>query len=105
MARTPPPPLRRQLARVRRRLFFQRLLESLVAAWAAALALGVAWFLLQPHVLPDSLSWQRWAVLGCVLAAGTLAGLAHAVTRRPRAVDAALALDERYGLKERATTG
>jgi septal ring factor EnvC (AmiA/AmiB activator) len=105
MARSTLPPLQRQLARARRRLFLQGLLDGLTLAWAAALALAAGWFLLQPHLLPDALPWLRWAVLGGLVAASTLAAVTFSVIRRPRPVGAALALDERFGLRERVTTG
>ncbi len=105
MARTQVPPLRRQLRRVRRRLFLQTLLDGLVTGWVVALAASAAWFAAQPHLLPASRPSLRWALAGGALALVTLAALARALLRRPSAVDAALAIDERFGLKERVTTG
>ncbi len=104
MPRSTATTLERQVARVRRRLFLQNLLVLLVWAWAGALAVGVAWFLAQPYVLRDALPWYRWAVLGGAVGLATLGAVALAVWRRPSPVVAALSLDERFGLKERATT-
>jgi hypothetical protein len=104
MPRSTAAPLDRQLARVRRRLFLQQLLVLLVWAWVGALAAGVAWFLAQPYLLRDALPWYRWAALGGAAGVATLGAVALAVWRAPSPVVAALSLDERFGLKERATT-
>ena len=104
MPRPTAAPLERQVARVRRRLFLQSLLGLLVWAWAGALLVGVAWFLAQPYLLRDALPWYRWAVLGGTAGVATLGAVALAVWRAPSPVAAALSLDERFGLKERATT-
>jgi hypothetical protein len=92
------------LARVRRRLFLQTLLHALAAGWAAALAAACAWFLALPHLLPGAAPWQRWAAPAAALGVATLAAAAWALRRRPTLLAAALALDERFGLRERATT-
>jgi hypothetical protein len=104
MARSPAMPLDLQVRRARRRLFLQTLLDTLTVAWAIALAAAAGWFLLQPLVLAAAPPWLRWAVLGGAVGIGTLVALILAVCRRPSRVDAALALDNRFGLKERVTT-
>jgi hypothetical protein len=104
MARSTPTPLERQLGRVRRRLFGEGLLEALAWGWAGALVLAVAWFLAQPYLLTDAPVVLRWYVLGGAAATGTLAAVGWALLRAPSAVAAALDLDQRFGLKERATT-
>jgi hypothetical protein len=96
--------LNRQLARVRRRLFAQTLLVTLAWAWSAALAVAAAWFLAQPWLWAEPPGWLRWAVAGGLAGCGTLLAVALAVLRRPSHIAAALALDERFGLKERVTT-
>jgi hypothetical protein len=96
--------LDRQLTRVRRRLFAQKLLAALAWAWSTALAVAAAWFLAQPWLWPEPPAWLRWAVVGGSAGCGTLLAVALAVLRRPSRVAAALALDECFGLKERATT-
>ena len=98
------PTLHRQVARVRRRLFLQNLVQVLVRCWVAALLVAVAWFLAEPFVLGDSLPLLRWFVLGGSVAAATLLGVAFCTWRAPSPVTAALSLDERFQLKERATT-
>ena len=104
MARPTLTPLDRQVARVRRRLFGQCLIEMLAATWIGALALSAGWLLLEPHTLPDAAGWYRWAAVGTFLGAGTVVAFAWAGRRMPSRIDAALALDERFHLKERVTT-
>jgi uncharacterized coiled-coil DUF342 family protein len=97
-------PLHRQLARVRRRLFWQTLVTSLLQCTAAALLLSAAWFLLQRLLLPASTDGLRWAVAGGLVGAGLLSASLLAFLRAPSKLAAALSLDERFGLKERVTT-
>jgi uncharacterized coiled-coil DUF342 family protein len=104
MARPQPPPLQRQLRRVRRRLFWQTLLACLFWCWAGALALSAGWFLAQSFLIPSPPGWLRLAVAGSVLGSATLLGIFLGVLRTPGRLDAALLLDERFGLKERVTT-
>jgi hypothetical protein len=104
MARQPLPPLQLQLRRVRRRLFLQGLCDSLVIGWAAALALSACWLLAQPHVAAGAPPLARWGTVGGVTLLATIVAFAVAIARRPTSLTAALALDERFGLKERSTT-
>jgi hypothetical protein len=104
MAASDVSPLHRQLARVRRRLFLHGLLAALSWAWVGALLLAAGWFLLQPALITEAPPGGRWVVAGSLAAAATVVAVALAVLRRPRPVAAALAFDERFGLKERVTT-
>jgi hypothetical protein len=106
MAHSTASPLQRQVTRVRRRLFLQTLVRSLIWSWFGALTLTAVWFLLQPLLIDDKnpLSWIHWAVLGGAVFAATGLAVAVAVMRRASPVQAALALDERFQLKERITT-
>jgi hypothetical protein len=104
MARTPLSPVQRQIARVRRRLFLQTLLARLLWCWAGALALSAGWFVAQPFLAATPPDWLRLTVAGGVLGAGTLLAGVLAVLQAPPRLDAALLLDERFGLKERVTT-
>jgi uncharacterized coiled-coil DUF342 family protein len=96
--------VRLQVARACRRLFVQTLLDSLARCWAAALLLCTLWFLIQPWLLGPMEGWVRWAVAGGVFALCTIAGVWLAWRRAPSAVEAALEIDLRFKLKERATT-
>ena len=99
-------PIQRQVARVRRRLFLQTLVRSLAWSWFVALTLAVVWLLVRPLLIVDehALKWMNWTVLGSALFVGTGLAVVIAVARRPSLVQAALALDERFQLKERVTT-
>lgn len=96
--------LQKQVGRVSRRLFWQRLLNSLVWCWAGALVLSAGWFVLEPLVLAEPVWWLRWAVAGAALGVATVLAGAVALCRAPSRLAAALLLDERFGLKERVTT-
>jgi hypothetical protein len=97
-------PLHRQLGRVSRRLFLQSLVDVLAWCWAGALVLGAAWLLAEPLVSGERAEWVRWAVAGGIGLAGTMLAVLLAVLRAPSKLEAALSLDERFGLKERVTT-
>jgi hypothetical protein len=104
MAHSSATPFDRQLTRVRRRLFLQTLLEMLVWCWIGALALSAGWFLTEPYLRLDAEAWLRWTVAGGLLGVGFVLAIVLAALRVPSRVAAALALDERFGLKERVTT-
>lgn len=96
--------LDRQLSRVRRRLFLTTLLSQLTWAWVVALLLGSGWLLVQPYLVPAAPDILRWLVPSVLMSLATLTGVLLAVRRSPSSLRAALALDERFGLKERVTT-
>jgi hypothetical protein len=96
--------LERQLARVRRRLFLGLLLNTLVWSWVVALAVAVGWFVVQPYLFPTGGLVLRSAVAGGLVGVGTIVGLVLACLRGPSRVEAALAIDERFRLRERVTT-
>ncbi len=93
-----------QVARVRRRLIVQLFLRRLAIAWTVALAVAAGWMLVEPYALAAPPSWLRWAVLGG--AAGVLTLMAIILTWRgaPSRTQAALSLDELFGLRERIVT-
>jgi hypothetical protein len=94
----------KQVRRVWLRLFFQVVVQSLVTCWAIGLLLAMFWFLLRPFAFADSDEIVRWTVPAVLLWLSTLAGLLLAWTRRPDCVASSLALDEKFGLRERVTT-
>lgn len=104
MARPTRSPLETRVRQARRRLFAQSLMNRVGVAWALALAATVGWFLVEPFAVPAAPDWLRWAVLGGLAGVGT--GLALWLARRtaPTPIAAALALDQRFALDERATT-
>jgi hypothetical protein len=99
-------PLHRQIGRARRRLFIQALCVTLTWCWTGALAASALFLLLDKRFafVPDGMSWLPWAVTGGSLALATVLALALALLWLPSAEAVALTLDERFGLKERATT-
>jgi len=98
----------RQVDRARRLLFLQTLGWHLVVAWTGAMALSTLWFLIQPLVFPALYAepplWPRLASAAGVVAAATIVALLLAWRRTPSRLDAALLIDERFGLRERVTT-
>lgn len=99
-----PSPLDAQVNRASRRLFLQTLVHRLAWCWTGALAVGVLWFLVQPFLVQGADPALRWIVTGVAFALST--GLATWLAWRsaPSRLAAALAIDERFGLKERVTT-
>ncbi len=93
-----------RILQVRRRLFIQTLFNRLGLAWGLALALGLLWLLLGPVVMPNGPPLLKWAVLGGAAALGTVAALWTSIRSVPTPLSAALAIDQRYALKERVTT-
>ncbi len=96
--------LDRQLTRVRVRLFLSSLLTLLAWSWLTAVLLAACCILIQPWVLPGAAENARWLLAGGLGALATLIAVALTIRRAPSLVGASLALDERFGLKERVTT-
>jgi uncharacterized coiled-coil DUF342 family protein len=104
MARPQPTPLESRIRQARTRLFVQSLLNRVGLAWGCALAVGVLWFVLEPVSVPGSPAWLKWAVLGGAAGLGTAVAVWAALRRAPTPLSAALAIDQRFDLKERVTT-
>jgi hypothetical protein len=96
--------LDRQLSRVSRRLYLQTFLDVVVWCWSVALVVASAWFFAQPYLIAEAPEWLRWAVAGGLVLLATGVAALIAILRSPSRLDAALSLDERFGLKERVTT-
>ena len=103
MPSTPVSNVQRQVAKASRRLFVQRLLDTLVWCWAGALLASSAWFLAQPWLIGKVDELVRWEVAGGIFAAATIGGLWLAARRAPSQVETALEFDSRFKLKERTT--
>lgn len=97
-------PLEASVARARRRLFAQGLMTRLPIAWAASLAGAAAWVAAGPHIAEAVPLDARWPVVGGLVALGTVAGVWWARRGTPSATQAALEIDNRFGLAERVTT-
>jgi septal ring factor EnvC (AmiA/AmiB activator) len=98
--------LQRQVARAGRRLFLQTLVDMLVWCWVGALAVSAGWFLVRLYVLGQAVGdWRSWAVAGGALGVGAVVAVILAFLRAPSRLAAALLIDDRFGLRERVTTG
>src|SRR5262249_40674298 len=86
------------------RLFLQVVIHSVILCWAIGLLGAMAWFLLRPFAFADAGDAVRWTVPSIVLGLSTVAGLVLTWIRRPDVVESSLALDERFGLQDPATT-
>jgi hypothetical protein len=94
--------LEKQVRRVCRRLNFQRFVEILVWCWAAALALALCWVVAEKVWQPLVEPW--WISVLASLGAGTVVAAAIWFFTRQSAVEAAVALDHAFGLKERVSS-
>jgi len=104
MSLNPGSAVQRQVAAVQRRLFLQTLIRALAWSLFGSLIVAVVWFLIEPLLFRPPPGWLRWTVLGGLLAEALATAAAAAIGRKPSAVQAALALDEQFRLKERVTT-
>ncbi len=105
----------KQLGRVRRRLLLQIAVESVLLTAAVGLLASVLWFVVRPFTVAGyHIQWGgwlevsgesiRWGVPIGMLALSVGAGLILAWMRRPSDIASSLAMDERFGLKQRVTT-
>jgi septal ring factor EnvC (AmiA/AmiB activator) len=98
------PPLEKQLARTRRRLWIQTYLVRTLWCWCGALMLIALWFGVAAFWLQDLGPRQRLGIAGFLFGSATLLGLFLTMFRAPSRLTAALLLDERCDLRERVTT-
>jgi hypothetical protein len=94
--------LEKQVRRVMRRLNFQQFIEVLVWCWVAALSAALCWTFVEKVWRPLLDPW--WLVVPISLGVGTVMAVAIWLFRRPTPVEAAVALDQAFGLKERVST-
>jgi hypothetical protein len=94
----------RQVWRVRRRLLWQTLVLNLLSGWSAALLLATVWFVLRPLAFAALGEAVRWTIPAALVGVSTLAALVMTYLKAPNRIAAALALDERFALRERVTT-
>jgi hypothetical protein len=97
--------LKRQVLYARRRLVVQQFLS--VAVWLAFASLVVAAFGIATRKIwpieADGRTWE-WAWIGCSLLAGLLGAVVSTAWRRKGSLDAAIEIDQRFGLKERVSS-
>lgn len=97
--------LRRQIARAQRRLWFEQFLARSV--WCLSVTLAVAAVALAvPRVVSIEGLPQRWDAVWLVaaLAVGLVAAAVWTIISRRTALDAAIEIDRRFGLRERVAS-
>ncbi|MCA9205074.1 MAG: hypothetical protein KDA59_18610, partial [Planctomycetales bacterium] len=97
--------LRRQVTRARRRLILQQFIDFFVWTLFAGLLVAVIGVAI-PKIWPINVDAYVWAgswIAGGILGAAALAGILTYAVRR-KAIDAAIEIDRRYGLKERISS-
>jgi chemotaxis protein histidine kinase CheA len=97
-------PIDRSLRLAKRRLIQQLLLNKVVVALSFTLVAALVWFVVQPFAFPALSEKLRWWVLGGCGVAGIIAGCIAAFRAAPSQVNVALAIDQRFELRERITT-
>jgi hypothetical protein len=93
--------LEKQVRRVLRRLSVQQFAEILVWCWVASLTAALGWITVEKFWRPIV---EPWVTVAASLGLGVLAALVIWIFRRPSSLDAALALDEAFALKERVSS-
>jgi hypothetical protein len=94
----------RQVTRARRRMVAQLLTRTLAVAWAVGLVVAAGWMLAEPYALATPPDWLRWVILGGAITTFSLMAIAVTWHKAPSRTDAALALDDRFSLRERVVT-
>ena len=97
--------IRRQVALARRRLVMQQFLGIL--PWSLLIALGVAVIgLAIPKICIIDVNSNTWLAswLGGGVAAGFMFAIGWTLAVRRQAIDAAIEMDRRFGLKERVSS-
>jgi hypothetical protein len=97
-------PVESAVRAARLRLVTQLAMNRLAVAWAIGLAAALAWFVVEPVVLESPAPWLRWVVLGTCLFFASAFAVRRTFVSAPSRSEAALELDGRFGLSERATT-
>ncbi len=93
-----------RVASVRSRLLGQSLVNRLALGLSVALAVALAWFLIQPLAFANPPANLRWIVLGVCVVAGLVVPIVWCVRTMPSKEQAALELDSRFALRERLST-
>jgi hypothetical protein len=94
-------PLVRQVRKAGRRLAFQHFLHTLSWAWFGTL-LAAAVLITIDKFFP--LGWSPFGWIAAAIALGLVIAAGWTWWRRPRDLDVALAIDQRFGLRERVSS-
>jgi hypothetical protein len=90
------------VAKVQGKMLTTGLLQAL--AWSLLAYGGVVWLVILITRLLGFGIWRKWTLLGVGLAIACVVALVFALRRRPTPQVAAVAIDERLGLKEKFST-
>lgn len=93
----------RSVAVALRRLVGQSLLNNLTLWLGVTTGIAAVWFFVQP-LLFSAPDWLRWVVLAGLTAVGLAMALWQTLRSVPTREQAALEVDNRFGLRERVTT-
>jgi hypothetical protein len=97
-------PIDRSIQTAKRRLVGQLLLNRVCVALTVAGIAAFAWFLIQPFALPEISETWRMRIPGGFAVVSVIAGIVGALRAAPSPVNVALAIDQRFELRERVTT-
>lgn len=93
--------LRRQVGRALRRLLVEQFLRALAWSWTATLLVAAGGIAVEKF-RPFGIGPAAWLIGALVL--GVVLAIGWTVIRRRRALDAAIEIDRRFGLKERVSS-
>ncbi len=96
--------LRKQVGRAHRRIVFQRFLGILCWCWFATLLVAAAGIAISKYWPEQMAAVADWHWISGALATGLVAALGWTLLRRQDALDAAIEVDRRFGLRERVSS-
>ena len=91
----------KQVTRARRRLISQLLLGHIAVAWTIGLLLTAGWMIAEPYAMTSPPEWLRWTVLGGAVGMLSCVAVFQTIRKSPCELRRHLALDGRFGLRER----
>ncbi|WP_020473325.1 ABC transporter permease family protein [Zavarzinella formosa] len=104
MIATPVNSLQIRLRQARRRLVTQQFLQTAGIAFGIGLAFFITWLLAEPFLnIAQPMVW-RWVVLGSTGGIAIAIAVLRTFRSAPSSLETALAIDQRFDLKERLTT-
>lgn len=104
MPESPHDLIARQVRRVRRRLYFTRLLKGVFLGWTIAFLAAALYLAGRTLIWGPASDLHAWITLGSAFTVGILFGIGVAWLHSPSLAGSALALDSKFELKERVTT-
>jgi len=104
MSEVPEALITRQVRRVRRRLWLRNLCKGVFLGWTIAFLAAAAYFVTRTLIWGPCSDLESWLTFGSAIGLGIVGGLIAAILRSPDMAESALALDDKFLLKERVTT-